>query len=990
MPPVHPIELAALSAQNMVDDVLRPGAIEACEPLAASSWCTADRVSLDDARQADFKGVSPGWRWGPVWSTAWFKLRGHMPAGDGTPALRFSSGTEALLYLPDGRSWHGLDMYRDIARLPDSCTGEVELFVEAACNRPLGATLFWWDPPEDHARWSEDTPGRFARAELVRIDEPTWRLAVIIDFARRLLLALPRDSAEARQVADVLAGALCTIDDADPRATAQAVLSQVEQGLRGTPRQTQVIAVGHAHIDTAWLWPIAETRRKIRRSWSTVLQLMDRWNGMTFTASQAQQYAWLETDDPDLFARIGDRIREGRWEAGGAMWVEPDCQVPSGESLVRQLVLGTAYWRDRFGDAATQSVLYLPDTFGFPASLPQLIDQAGLRQFVTNKICWNEVTAFPHVDFAWRGIDGTTVPAHFTPGHTYNAALEPVDLIGAEANAMADGARRSTTWLQPFGYGDGGGGPTDEMVERLRLSALCVGLPAVRPGRLDDFERTANAAAAVWDGELYLEMHRGTFTSQGWLKRANLQAEEALRLAEITSWADEAARIEIRHTLEPVWQLLLLQQFHDILPGSSIGVVYDEARVDMAAVQRAAEAAIDPRRSVGDGVFNPASTSRAGVVQTDDGLRWHTSAPPLGTAPIVESLPDSVRRVGVDGLVLDNGLLRCQIGSDGAVHDLQAADATGPVAGPLGQLALYRDRPRRWEAWDIDREYEDTIIELPQPTSIEVVGASALQVIVEVHRDIGAASTAVQRYVLRAGSAVVEVEMTIDWAESHRLLRCTFDTDIHAVDARFGIQFGHIRRATHRNTPFDEARFEVPGHRWMDVSEPGRGLAVLDRGIYGKSAHGGRLGLSLLRSTTFPDADADRGTHVLRWGLMPHAGDPLAADVVGEAEVFSGRGVIHGVAEQAAPFELTVSPPAAVEIAACKGAQDDRGRIIRLVEMHGAHGTATLQWPHGVRVTAADLHEQAIDSPAVTHNGDRTDVVLRPFGITTLRIEDDA
>jgi alpha-mannosidase len=301
---------------------------------------------------------------------------------------------------------------------------------------------------------------------------------------------------------------------------------------------------------------------------------------------------------------------------------------------------------------------------------------------------------------------------------------------------------------------------------------------------------------------------------------------------------------------------------------------------------------------------------------------------------------------------------------------------------------LYRDRPRRWEAWDIDQAYEASPIALPKPCSVDLVEQSELHAVIEVKRSIGASSTAVQRYTMHAGSGVLSVELTVQWRESKRLLRCGFDTDIRAVDAIFGIQFGHIRRATHRNTPFDEARFEVPGHRWMDISEPGRGLAVLDQGIFGKSAHGGQLGLSLLRGTTFPDPHADQGTHVLRWALMPHHGQPLEAGVVAEAEVFSGRGVQFGVAQSPPPFTIDVSKHAAIEIAACKGAQDDRGRVLRLVELHGAHGMAVLQWPKAVNVTATDLHEQPIASEAVAHAGDRTQVTIRPFGVITLRIED--
>jgi alpha-mannosidase len=989
MPPVHPIELAAISASNLAFDLLHPAAIEASNPMRAGAWCTGDRVTLDEARQAVFTPVQPGWRWGPVWSTAWFQLEGRLPEGDGTPAVQFSSGTEALLYLQDGRSWHGLDMHRDLVRLPAQSVGDVALHVEAACNRPLGATLFWWDPPEDHARWKEAMPGRFERANLVRLHEPTWLLAVTVDFAVRLLRKLPSTSIEAQRIVDALGRTARMVDDANVRSTSQAALDALQAALKGTPQPFDVIAVGHAHIDTAWLWPIAETRRKIRRTWATALRLMDRYDDFHFTASQAQQYAWLESDDPELFQAIAARVKEGRWEANGAMWVEPDCQIPSGESLVRQFLLGTAWWKRQFGEAARQTVLYLPDTFGFPASLPQLVVQAGLERFITNKICWNEVTVFPFVDFDWRGIDGTTVAAHFTPGHTYNAAMEPADLIGAQTNAMARGPGRTSSWLQPFGYGDGGGGPTDEMVERARLSAQCAGLPAVAMGRLDQLRRgEVTGDRAIWDGELYLEMHRGIFTTHGWLKRQHLAAEEGLRLAEVLSSTNALDRVETRRALEPAWQRLLLQQFHDILPGSSITAVYDDVRRDLAAVQAEVMSRIDGCLAPGEEAFNPASTTREGVVMTSHGLRWHDAAPPLSSVPMQADLPDRIEPVRVEGRVLDNGLLRCRIGDDGAVYELQSSNATRSIPGPLSRLCLYRDRPRRWEAWDIDREYADNPIELPGPSSIEVVEANAMQAIIEVKRDIGIASAAVQRYVLRAGSPLLEVELEIDWAESQRLLRCSFQTDIRASDARFGIQFGHIRRSAHRNTPFDEARFEVPGHRWMDLCEPGRGLAVLDRAIYGKSACHGELGLSLLRAPNFPDPEADRGTHLLHWALLPHGGDPLAGGVVAGAEVFAGREMVTGVQHVEAPFVLDVSQPAAIELAACKGAEDDRGRIIRMVEMHGAHGTATMRWPSPVRVSACDLHEQPMHLEGLEHDGTFTSVPLRPFGVITLRIED--
>ncbi|MCH2138699.1 MAG: glycosyl hydrolase-related protein [Phycisphaerales bacterium] len=988
MPPVDPRELTAITAHTLVTDVLMPAAITAALDLSVQACVTTQRGQRPAA--GDFQPVQPGWRWGPVWSTAWFTCSGTMPEGEGAPAVRFSSGTEALL-IRDGEAWHGLDANHDLVRLPEDASGDMSFEVEAACNRPLGATLFWWDPPEDHARWAEDTPGRFEHAQLVRVHEPTWELAVGIDFGVRLLRALEGTAPQAQQVADALVHVGTMIDDDAVHESAPAALHWLRSALAGSHADTQVTAVGHAHIDTAWLWPIAETRRKIRRSWATALRLMDRYENFCFTASQAQQYAWLEEDDPALFNAIAARVQEGRWEAGGTMWVEPDCQVPSGESLIRQFIHGTAWWQDRFGAAGSQSVLFLPDTFGFPASLPQLVKLAGLERFITNKICWNEVTAFPFVDFTWQGIDGTRIASHFTPGHTYNAELEPKDLVGAQANAMADRHGRSTAWMQPYGWGDGGGGPTDTMVERARWSGSAPGLPQVTMGTLGGFTRPESVTPpAIWDGELYLEMHRGTFTSHGWLKRANLQAEESLRLAELLSVGDAVGRIETRRALVEAWRRLLLQQFHDILPGSSIGAVYEDCRRDMATVQMEAASRIDAHVTGDTHAFNPASTTRSGVLADDAGrCRWFSDAPPLGCVALTDTLPADVQPVEVDGLTLSNAIVSCRIGDDGCVHDLKAQGATRALAGPLNTLHLYRDRPRRWEAWDIDREYRDHEIDLAPAASVECVSSDPMCAIIEVKRDIADASAVVMRYILRAGSPVLEVECSIDWAQSRRLLRCEFGTDIRASQATYGIQMGHIRRPTHENTAFDAARFEVPGHRWMDLAESGCGLAVLDRGIYGRSGLHGRLGLSLLRAPEFPDPDADRGAHVLRWGLMPHAGCALQAGVVAEAEVFAGREAM-ATQPQAAPFSMDVSAPAQVEIMACKGAEDDRGMIVRLVEVHGAHGTATMHWPAACVVSSCDLHEQPLGLDGLHHDGDTTIVPLRPFGVVTLRIEPTA
>lgn len=1033
------IESAAWRFSAFADQVLAPAAYAARAPLAVGVRHCASRIAPDEAAAREFLPVNVGYRWGPLWSNAWFRLRGAVPAdwAGRCVVLRFSSGTESLLWR-DGVPAGGLNQYHDAKSLYGEARGgeRVDLLIESSCIRPFGATVFWWDDAETRARWNESQPGRVDFAELAVFDEAAWRLWRTYDFARQLIALLPNDSERARCVVDALDRATRLIDDRQPARSAGAALAVLQRGLQGDgpAAATRCFAVGHAHIDTAWLWPLRETRRKCLATFSTVLQLMDRFPDFRFLCSQAVHYDWVEQDSPALFEQIRRRVSEGRWEPAGAMWVEPDCNVPSGESLVRQILHGVRYWQSRFPDAPPQRLLYLPDTFGFPASLPQIAAQAGIDTFITNKLCWSQQNEFPHASFLWRGIDGTEIVAHQTPGRDYNSLNTPKEQLRGAQNAARLDQSRAGVWMQPFGHGDGGGGPTDTSILFAQLAGQCEPLARTelagsgafcdalheRFRALGDEGRTL----PVWDGELYLEIHRGTYTSQAWLKQANRRAEQQLRVAEWLAFAGPARpnsddSAALRGQLNSLWKLLLLNQFHDILPGSSIAEVYDDARRDHAQIAAGAAAIVDDisaawgtridtrgrRRPML--VFNPSSSRRSGVVECAGERFYVADVPALGCAVIDRDAPHECG----ESRALNNGIIAASIDQNGAIGSLvqltsgrEARADRAKCGGPfeLNQLVLYEDRPRAWEAWDIDPEYGDK--SWPQCSPVDnrrEIQIGALISGVEITRSIGEKSRITQTYMLAAGSPRLDIHTRIDWREERRLLRALFPVNIRSRFATHEIAFGHIQRPTHRSNPWDAAMFEVCTHRWMDLSEPGFGVALLNDGRFGCSCHDNVMGLSLLRSPKFPDPGADIGEHEFTYSLMPHGGDWRAAGVAAEAQSLNAPlFAIPLSAEQAGvypdhwqPVELEVEPPVAVEVAAIKPAENGEGIIVRFVEIHGGRGCVRIKWNLPVlAVRAVDLLER--DMPgAIAHRelnvhhsevDGVTTLTIRPFQIVTL------
>ena len=797
------------------------------------------------------------------------------------------------------------------------------------------------------------------------------------------------------------------------------------------PPVGRLALTGHAHIDLAWLWPLAETRRKLRRTFNSVLDLMDRYPDFVFNQSSAQAYAWLEEDDPDLLERIKVRVAEGRWETIGGSWLEPDCEVTGGEAFVRQLFYGQRYFQQTFGKRST--VAWLPDVFGFSGGIPQLLLGAGIANFFTIKLTWSEANTFPHDLFAWEGIDGSRVTAamfrNLPPAHGYNGNIAPLDAIGTWQ--AFGGKRHHPESLLAFGWGDGGGGPSARQLENYARLKDFPALPRLRMAKIEDYfaDLPDPATLPTWVGELYLEYHRATLTTQAMTKRFNREAEHRLLEAEAFGAIAGATGFSYpRPEIEAAWKLLLLNQFHDILPGSSINEVYQDNHRQMeeaiATATVARDAALVHLGGAGNGllvanaglsprplsVLLPGRDADAGIRDADgsplptqataDGLLVHDpgrTVPGLGWFglavgdPADASPPVGPVRVAAaedGGATLQNALLRVEIGGDGALHRVFDREARREVlADRANQLWLYVDKPRTYDAWDIEETYEQEGEELGGVERVEVVEDGPLRGAVRVHRAFRG-SRLTQTYRLLAGSRRIEIATEIDWHERLLLLRARFPLAIRAHEATYETMYGALTRPTHRNTSWDATRFEVGAHRWADLSEPGYGVALLNDAKYGHAAHGNVLSLSLVRGPLYPDPLADEGAHRFTYALLPHPGDWTEANVVGEAFALNSPLLVAPAATDPADGAMLHAEGVPLALGALKPAEDGPGLILRVYEPHGARGVATLRFTEPVRAAVrVNLLEEPTGGAVEVVDGHAVRFAVRPFEVVTVRVE---
>ncbi|MDH4414661.1 MAG: glycoside hydrolase family 38 C-terminal domain-containing protein [Rhizobium sp.] len=789
-----------------------------------------------------------------------------------------------------------------------------------------------------------------------------------------------------------------------------------------------VVATGHTHIDVAWLWRVRETRQKMARSMATMLSLMDEFPDYRFMYNQCVLLDYLREDYPELFDRIQGQFSAGRFEIEGALWLEPDVNIAGGEALVRHILYGVRYHQETFG--IRPRMVWLPDTFGYTAALPQLMAKSGLDSFVTHKLSWNDTNRMPEEKLFWQGIDGSQVVAYFLTtqpydtksiGTTYCPNLKPTHVMGTWKRYGQQ--RIGGELFLVYGHGDGGGGPTREMLHNIRRMERGIpGCPKVEHGAMRPFferliaEMKANPQRyPVWVGEFYLEFHRGTLTSVAKNKRFNRLAEIALRELELMAvLARRASGYAYPHRqLRRLWDIVMLNQFHDILPGSSIGAVYEDSDRDYDAFFVEAEALARELAGRIDGggagmVLNVAGRPRGGFVSSPlleghavqevvraDGARlpaaWLEPVSALASAPLqaVLASPDRSGHLEVSERRLANAHVEILFDDRGRIEHLLDR-ATGRAifnAGQIGnRLQAFRDRPAEYDAWDIDADFEDQVFEIEDLVSAEVVERGPLRAAIRLEWRYER-SRVVQVVALEADARRVDFDTFVDWHEHNTLVKAAFPLAVNAAAVDAEIQFGHVRRATHRNTSWDKARFECVMQRWVDVTEPDFGVAFLNDSKYGYDARGTVVRLTLLRSPTYPWPDADQGEHRFRYALMVHDGDK---DVVHRAaedfnlplRLIAGDPVSHASTLASGSLLQVLTDGIAVE--AVKEAEDGSGVVVRLWETTGRHRSAEIAFaPDFTGASVVDLLEEQVHGLAVEKP---LRIAFKPFEIISLKL----
>lgn len=768
-----------------------------------------------------------------------------------------------------------------------------------------------------------------------------------------------------------------------------------------TPYEIGVI--GHTHIDVAWLWTLAQTREKAQRSFSTALRLMEKYPEYIFQSSQPQLYAYVKESDPALYERIKERVREGRWEVEGAMWLEADTNISSGESLVRQLLYGKQFMREEFG--VESCMLWLPDVFGYSGALPQILKKSGVPYFFTIKMNWNETNKLPHDHFIWQGIDGSEVFAVL--GDAYVKKLEPSTMLSTWKHFKDK--KNSHLQLSTFGFGDGGGGPTADMLEQLRrLKGGLPGFPkltheksltTIRRIQKQFYKNTAEVGFVPrWVGEMYLEMHRGVYTSQAKNKKNNRLSEllyESLEVASSSLALFEGFNTYPSKMLYDNWHTILKNQFHDIIPGSSIHEVYEVSDKEYASLLTEGKAAFDKALDQlaahacqkGLFVYNPSPFAYSGLLQTEDGVISVSDIPANGWA--VVSPTTAPKTVTVSERRMENECLSVCFNEAYqlvSVYDKQA-ERELIMPGMVGNaLSIYEDYPRCYDAWEITEYYMQKKWSVDSVKSVEYIdcGTKGGVRVTYAYGD----SVIIQTITLSAGSSRVDFATEVDWHEDHVLLKAEFPLALCAPHATYEIQFGHVERPIHRNTSWDQAKFEVCAHKWADLSESDYGVSLLNDCKYGYSLRDGVLALTLLKAATYPDPEADRGHHTFTYALYCHNA-ALGVDTIREA--FHLNMPLHtrkaiGDGHLPATFAPVTSSDEGFVIRTVKRAEDTRGVIVRGYEALGRRSKLQLSFKTPIsKVYYCDLMEN-VERELEVKDG-TVCLTVSPFEIVTLRIE---
>ncbi len=1015
-----------------------------------SGFVTKEQLTPEQALQGTFEPMPAGTAWGAKWEYGWFRGEFVLPeeARGQRIVLCPDVGAESIVFI-NGKAAGAKDFdHHEITLTQNGVPGtRYEVLIEGyAGHGPRvegGGPVAYGTESVPEPGPTQAVVGQSAFGIWV---EDAYQLWLDVESLRQIAGMLGRE--EMRWLdPDTLRQALSLADDGSLRT------AEIEEGLkdfstivdfevpfpemletfRAARRRLKPLmdcrngssaptffAVGHAHLDVAWLWPLQETERKMARTISNQLALMEEYPEYKYIQPQPHLYRMLEARYPELYRRFKAAAQRGQVIPEGGMWVEADTNLSGGESLIRQFIHGKRFYRDEFG--VESQMLWLPDVFGYSGALPQIMQGCGVKYFATAKIYWayNGGEPFPYSTFTWQGIDGSKVRVHLLQGYgnwTFPAAL----------NMMWRNRRQHAgihSEMLVFGHGDGGGGPTRSHLEFLMREKDLEGCPKVRlASPIEYFEdlEARGFPAEEYVGELYFQAHRGTYTSQARTKRGNRKSELALREAEM--WGVAAGVLAgysfPAEAIEGAWRTVLLNQFHDIIPGSSIRRVYEEAEVMHAAVIEMARQTAEGAQSalVQDApaltVFNSLSWPRKALAALPEGMDGAADAagkalptqvvagqklvevevPSCGWTTVQASAPAACTCEGdrccnplqVAADRLENEFLRLEFNDRGEITSIVDKESGRELAvGACNSFKMYKDVPGWFDAWDIDSQYELTPVELPEKACIEVGAKGPLVASLRVTRKLHN-STMTQEIRLRAGSRRVDFETTVDWQESHKLLKVAFPVDIHANEAVHEIQFGHIRRPNHRSRVCDQDRFEVSNHKWSAIMEENRGFAVLNDSKFGLNVLGNSVNLTLLKSALAPDMYADKGKQTFTYAFYAWNGPFIESDVVREAyDLNVPAQAVPGAAGERSLFAVD-APNVVIETV--KPAEDGSGDIVvRLYEAKRTATQCTLTTTLPVlSVTETDMLEETVKQ-AFTCEGGAIALNLRPFEIKTVRL----
>ncbi len=972
-------------------------------------------IPYEKAIKEKYISIKIGEKWGDLWVCAWFRFTGKIPAeakGKEVGAIINVDGESCLwengsptLGLTNKIHWY-LGSAKEFIPLYKEANGgeKVKLLLEAGANNLFGAG---------------DDQYKIKKKEIVSVNSKIIKLSYDLDVLISLFETLQEKTPRRNKIIYNL-NKICNNWD-DGKGINKCL--QITKKLLSKPATTSALtaySIGHAHLDLAWLWPIRETIRKGGRTFATALKMLEKYPEYKFGASQPQLYEWMKEHYPKLYKNIKKAVKENRWEIQGAMWVEPDMNLISGESLVRQCLYGKRFYKKEFGKEVKE--LWLPDVFGYSAALPQILKKCGVEYFMTQKISWNETNTFPHHTFMWEGIDGTRILSHFLPTNNYNLGNTPKELIESENRyAQSD---ISDEFLNLYGIGDGGGGPSAHHIEMGLRQQDLEGAPKFKFSFAKDFykkiDKIPKENLPLWSGELYLELHRGTYTTQSLMKKHNRLLEQKLHNVEF--WGSLVKGFQ-QSELDEIWKNTLLNQFHDILPGSSIKWVYKDAnnisRKNLEKLDKLETKLLSKlhgkkgKRTDKFVVYNSQPWKRKEVIQlvVDDGQYWvgdgtssvvmnakngiidyQIKLPPCGyNCILLESVDMAFQQQEVllkaSKNSLENKLIKIEFAKDGTVISMyDKVEKREILVGKANEFLLWEDEPNNWGAWDVNHFYRETTPEKALLISSKIIHRTDISAILLQQFKIGN-STIEQKVTITKDSKLIKFENKVDWNEVHKMLRVSAQHNIYSTQASYEIQYGTLKRATHSNTSWDAAKFEVAGQRFADLSQPDYGFAILNDCKYGHYIKGNVMSLNLLRSPKDTDKEADQHLHEFTFCYYPHQGTLIESDTLQLAHNLNSPLMQFPVSElpekRQRSFYNVIGKNVKLEV--IKRADDGNGIIVRMYETAGTFAKITFQtaeeWE---QVIETDMLENAFEQ--ICEKANEIKLQFKPFEIRTFRI----